>query len=506
MQWNIIRVITSILVANYMAKVVAAASQNKPNIILYLADDLGWGELNQQNQAYDFMLPDINPKPQRVIETTNILKFAQTGTTFKYAYAAAPVCNPSRWSIQTGIPVARSQIRDNGIEGNDVDVPTVTLAKSLKKQGYITGLIGKYGHGNPGTKGSPQHLGYDYFYGYGTHVDAHDYFPIYMWNNTVKQFFPNNYKSSMSRCLNTNKCTYAPNVFLDRAKSFIKQNAQNQFFLMWTSTTPHVGVYNYRDRKYTSPVQTFGKYKNLPSWPSDPRGDLRGHASMITNYADRDIGELEQLLSKLSLTQNTLIVITSDNGPETQYINGQSTSPLFFTPSGGLRGIKRDMFEGGLRVPTIVKWPGHVPANYTSTYPWTLADLLLTFNDISGVSQNALDNLLINEHGKAGRSVSVANIWLQGDKAASSINREWLSFEYCTDNSEASSTYAFINIATWPNNVMKLVQSRGFTKPQLYNLSADEKEENDLANNPQYQNLLKDMQITRKKNRVPLIH
>jgi len=313
----------------------ASAADSRPNVIFILADDLGYG--------------DVGCFGQKLIQTPHLDQLAREGMRFTQAYAGTTVCAPSRCALMTGLHTGHGPIRGNKEikpEGQEpMPADTFTVAHLMKKAGYATGLIGKWGLGNPGSESTPDKMGFDYFFGYNCQTKAHEYYPEYLWRNNEKVM------------LNGQK--YSHDLMADDALAFVKRNSGQPFFLYLAFTIPHAKL----QAPEVSPYENQGWAPNLKTL-----------AAMITRM-DRDIGRLMGLLQELKLDERTLVFFASDNGA--------AYTDKVFHHSGPLRGYKRDMYEGGLRSPSIARWPGRVPAGTVSDQVWTFWDLLPTLAELT---------------------------------------------------------------------------------------------------------------------------
>lgn len=331
----------------------------KPNIIFILADDLGYGDLGCYGQTK--------------IKTPNLDQMAAEGMRFTQHYAGSTVCAPSRCSLLTGLHTGHTFIRGNReIEGYQLAIPagTQTIATLLKQAGYNTGLVGKWGLGGPDTTGHPNKQGFDYFYGYLGQVQAHFYYPPFLWENDNKIELPGNTDSK--------KETFSHDLLSEKALEFIEKNKNDQFFLYLAYTIPHAelaapedSINDYKDQFDETPY--IGRhYGSQPT----PRA---AYAAMVSRM-DRDVGKILNLLKQLGVDNNSIVCFTSDNGPHSEGGN----DPAIFNSSGPMRGIKRDLYEGGIRVPFIVRWPGKIKAGAVSDHVSAFWDLLPTCCEISG--------------------------------------------------------------------------------------------------------------------------
>lgn len=335
----------------------------KPNIIFILADDLGYGDLGCYGQ--------------KRIKTPNLDRMAAEGMRFTQHYAGSTVCAPSRCVLMTGLHTGHSIIRGNALV--PLRPEDVTVAERLKNAGYTTALCGKWGLGEAGSEGIPNRQGFDYFFGYLNQVHAHNYYPDFLYRNenTVKLKnivdHPLRNGEPSPSGVSSNKVEYSHDLIIAEALKFIEKNSRHPFFLYLAVTTPHA---NNEAGKEGMEVPECGLYKDM-DWP-EPQ---KGHAAMITRM-DGDIGRMFELLKKLGIDDNTLVVFSSDNGPHREGGN----DPDFNDSNGPLRGIKRDLYEGGIRVPMIARWPGRIMAGLVSNHVAAFWDFMPTACEAAGVS------------------------------------------------------------------------------------------------------------------------
>jgi arylsulfatase A-like enzyme len=323
-----------------------------PNVILITADDLGYGDLSCYGQK-NFQTPHLD-------------RLAREGIRFTQAYAGSTVCAPSRCALMTGLHTGHARIRGNAKASlRDEDI---TIAEVLKRAGYQTAHIGKWGCGTPDSEGEPHKQGFDHWFGYVTNHEAHNYYPAFLWKNGERFNLDNN----VERGVSTNKATYSPDLFTADALRFIEENKAGPFFLYLGYTQPHA---NNEARDKGMEVPGYGQYADK-DWP-DPE---KGRAAMIA-YMDRDIGRILQKLAELKLDRNTVVIFTSDNGPHKE----GGSDPNFHDCNGPLRGLKRDLYEGGIRVPLIVRWPNYVKPGMVSDHICAHWDVFATMADIAGV-------------------------------------------------------------------------------------------------------------------------
>ena len=334
----------------------------KPNIIFILADDLGYNEVGCYGQEK--------------IATPGIDRLAREGMRFTQHYSGNTVCAPSRCVLLTGLHTGHSFIRDNGEQPTEGQRPipagTETMGRMLQREGYTTGVIGKGGLGGPGSEGEPNRQGFDHWFGYLCQRHAHNYYPRYLWRNGRKVELEGNDRGLTGR-------QYAPDLMKDEALRFIRKNRENPFFLYFATPVPHVAIQvpddslkEYEGRWDETPYTGDKGYLPHPA----PRA---GYAGMVTRM-DSAVGDMMALLEELGLDDDTIVIFTSDNGPT---FNGGSDS-AFFESAGPLRGLKCSLYEGGIRVPMIVRWPGRVRPGSTTDHVSAFWDAMPTVAAITG--------------------------------------------------------------------------------------------------------------------------
>jgi arylsulfatase A-like enzyme len=323
----------------------------KPNIIFIMADDLGYGDLGCYGQ--------------KKILTRNVDHLAAEGMRFTQAYAGSTVCAPSRCSLMTGMHNGHNRVRDNIPHEIWLRPDDLTVAEVLKQAGYKTGGIGKWSLGNPGSWGIANYQGFDYWYGHLSQDQAHFYYPHYLWENDKVVLLGNRGNKNES---------YTHDLFTEKALSFIEQHREDPFFLYLAYTIPHFSDYP-KDTPEHFIVPSDEPYTNK-DWPQI----AKNYAAMITRM-DRDVGRIMKLLKKFGIDENTIVFFTSDNGP----YKGSPIPIEFFDSNGVLRGGKRDVYEGGIRVPMIVRWPGKIAAGRVSNQVWAFWDFLPTAAELAGL-------------------------------------------------------------------------------------------------------------------------
>lgn len=343
--------------------VAQTTKTSQPNIIYILADDLGYGDLGCYGQ--------------QKFSTPNIDALANDGMRFTQNYSGSTVSAPSRCCLLTGKHTGHAAIRGNinekGSDGKlyDTSLPDseVTIAELLKTRNYTTACIGKWGMGGVGSEGHPNKQGFDYFYGYLGQGNAHWYYPEYIHENSTE--------------IVLGKKVYTHDLFENKAVEFIKSNTKKPFFLYLAVTIPHAEL--------QIPAEYRTAYENSFMPEKAHKGDYspqeKPHATFaaMVSRLDMTVGKLNQLLRDLKLEENTIVIFSSDNGPHKE----GGADPLFFNSSGGLRGTKRDLYEGGIRVPMIVKWPQVIKSGTISELPTAFWDVLPTLSQAVGLKQTS---------------------------------------------------------------------------------------------------------------------
>jgi arylsulfatase A-like enzyme len=414
----------------------------RPNILLIHADDLGYG--------------DLTPYGQTRFDTPSLSRLAREGTRFTQYYAGSTVCAPSRAALMTGMHTGHASVRGNGGASRG-DVPMkagdVTIAEVLQQAGYRTALIGKWGLGGPGGTGDPNAQGFDLAFGFLDQRHAHRQFTDHLWRNGQKQ------PTDLER-------DYANDLFTKEAVAFIERDDRRPFFIYLNYTVPHAEL-----RPPADALDAFkGKFPETPF--VNPQADERpggatsqgpslGYRSQPTPHAafaatinrmDRDVGRLMDLLRARGLDNRTLVLFTSDNGPHQE----GGGDPAFFNSSGGLRGIKRDLYEGGIRVPMIARWTATVPSGRASDQVWAHWDLMPTLAELgAGSAPGGIDGI----------SMTAA---LRGARQRS---HEFLYWEFHERGFQQA-----IRTGQW-----KAVRLKKDAPLELYDLSSDVAEQHDVA-------------------------
>jgi arylsulfatase A-like enzyme len=338
------------------------AATKPVNVVYILADDLGYGDLGCYGQ--------------KLIETPNINRMAANGMLFTQHYAGCTVSAPSRCSLMTGLHTGHTQVRGNfeiDPEGQaPLNADTYTLGKMFKDCGYAIGIFGKWGLGYPGSVSTPNKMGFDEFYGYNCQRKSHSFYPEYLWRNDRKEFLPGN--------ANLGRQTYSADLIHNEALKFIRANKQKPFFAMLTYTLPHAEINLPHDSVYDKYASRFEEMPYIQGRNSSYFSSEKPRASFaaMVERLDRYVGEVIYELKKQGLDGNTLVILTSDNGPHRE----GGADPDFFQSSGPLRGTKRDMYEGGIRVPMIAYCPSWIKAGTETDFPCAFWAVMPTFAEL----------------------------------------------------------------------------------------------------------------------------
>ncbi|MEM7231435.1 MAG: arylsulfatase, partial [Planctomycetota bacterium] len=349
---------------------ISAADTPRPNVVLILADDLGYGDLGCFGQTK--------------LKTPRLDAMAQGGMKFTQFYAGCTVCAPSRSVLLTGKHMGRTTVRGNSTKPVVIRPGEPTLASALKSAGYRTACIGKWGIGTPDNLTNPNDVGFDHFFGYVNMWHAHNFYPEFLIRNGKVERLKNEVapkwknfqdpKQPMSgRGVAVKRVEYAPDLFIEDALRFLREEHKNPFFLYFAMNVPHA---NNEAGKKGMEVPDLYEFRGK-DWPEPEKG----FAAMIRNI-DRDTGRIIDLLKELGIAKNTLVIFTSDNGPHRE----GGHSPDFFDSNGELRGIKRDLTEGGIRVPTIAYWPGTIQAGSVDNAHWYFGDFMSTLCELGGAT------------------------------------------------------------------------------------------------------------------------
>ena len=340
----------------------------KTNIVFILADDLGYG--------------DIGAFGQKVLKTPRINQMAKEGLKFTQFYAGSTVCAPSRSVLMTGKHMGRTTVRGNSTKPIVIQPEELTVASLLKNAGYKTACVGKWGIGTPDNFTNPNDVGFDHFYGYINMWHAHNFYPEFLIRNGKVEKLDNEVSEkwkpyqdpklpNSGRGVAIKKKQYAPDLIIQDALQFIEKNHKDPFFLYLALNVPHA---NNEAGKAGMEVPDLYEFEDK-EWPEPEKG----FAAMLRNI-DRDTGRILDLLKKLGIEKDTLVIFTSDNGPHQE--GGHLAD--YFDSNGKYRGKKRDLYEGGIRVPAVAWWPGTIQPDTTNKHQWYFGDLMATAAELSG--------------------------------------------------------------------------------------------------------------------------
>ena len=471
--------------------------QNRPNIIYILADDLGYGELGVYGQE--------------LIETPHIDALANTGMRFLQHYSGSPVCAPARSVLMTGQHSGHTHIRGNDewtergdtwdyeamfdnpfLEGQrPLPDSIITVAEILQNAGYKTGMVGKWGLGAPTTEGVPNKQGFDLFYGYNCQRQAHTLYPMHLWKNEVRDLLDNkmvpphsNLKqgadpSDPASYNDFQLNDYAPELMHKEALNFIDENKEESFFLFYASPLPHVPLQ--APKRWVEYYQKkFGPEKPYIGKSYFPNPTPRATYAAMISYLDEQVGDIVAKLQDLGLYENTLIIFTSDNGPT--YSGGADTpffesAKPFKTERGWAKGY---LHEGGIRVPMIASWPGHIEPNSKSDHLSAFYDVLPTMCEIIGLpipdqtdGISLLPTMLNNSQKK---------------------KHEYLYWEFPAYNGQQA-----VRLGKW-KGIRKDIFD-GNLEVELYDLNNDIQEQNNLAT--QYPEVVEKIEAIMKQEHIP---
>lgn len=431
-----------------------AFAQQKPNIIFILADDMGYG--------------DAGCYGSKLINTPNIDALAKGGMRFTDFYAGSTVCAPSRASLMTGQHTGHIFVRGNGEVPLQADENT--LPQILHQAGYVNGMVGKWGLGLAGTSGAPEKKGWDFFSGHLHHIEGHFQHPDSAWQmvqgKSIKVAVPDK--------------KYANEWFKDEAIRFMQENKSKPFFLYVSFTLPHAEL--------NPPTQFLKPYLNADGSSkfapenAQPSGLHYGpqpypkaaYAAMITQM-DTYIGEIRFQLSKLKLDKNTIIIFTSDNGTHIEGGRTKQDALAFFKSSGPLKGVKRDLYDGGIREPFIVNWKSLVKSGTTNNYVGAFWDILPTLSEIAGLHKPAKTD-----------GISFLPTLL----AKPQQKHAYLYWEFIEGGYKQA-----VRMDNW--KAIRFYKDKAPVRTELYNLATDIRETKNVAE--QYSNVVKKMEAIMDK-------
>ncbi|MGQ1784498.1 arylsulfatase [Saccharicrinis sp. GN24d3] len=434
----------------------------KPNIIYILADDAGYGDLGCYGQTR--------------FETPNLDKLAERGMRFTQHYSGSTVCAPSRSSLLTGQHTGHTPVRGNKEVKPEGQHPmpssSVTIAEVMKRAGYVTGAFGKWGLGFPGSEGDPNMQGFDEFYGYNCQRMAHRYYPPYLWHNQEKIDMPGNDW--------TKTVTYAQDEIQKETLKFIENNKDESFFAFVPIVIPHAeliapddsilakydGKFNetaYEGTEGAAYGDDFVIHKYCPQ--EKPRATFAAMMYRMDVY----VGQIVTKLKELGIEENTIVMFASDNGPHQE----GGADPDFFNSNGGLRGYKRDLYEGGIRSPFIVSWPGTVKAGSVSNHISAFWDVLPTCAELAGVQETVEND-----------GISFVPELLGKEQA----KHEYLYWEFHEKGGRLA-----VRMDNWKGVVYNVAKPNKTTF-ELFDLDNDVSEQTDVSKkNPEVVNKIKDI-------------
>lgn len=410
-----------------------SAFAKSPNIIYIMLDDAGYG--------------DFSCTGQKQFKTPNIDRIAHEGITFTDHYSGSTVCAPTRCSLMTGLHTGHCYVRGNREVQPEGQAPMpadiITIPRLLKKKGYVTGMFGKWGLGPPGSVSDPMEH-FDRFYGYNCQRQAHTFYPTHLWDNRAK--YPLDGK------------TYSSDLINNQALAFIRANKDKPFFCYFPTTVPHAAMHAPEDsvapfrKQFAEYENTIGKYRGPLV-----KNPVAAFAGMMTRL-DKSIGQLLDLLDELGIADNTIVMLTSDNGPHKE----GGHKPDVFDSNGPFRGYKRDLTEGGIRLPLFVRWPGVAKANSKSAHICAHWDMLATFCELADVDAPKNDGVSIvpTLRGQTGKQKK----------------HDYLYWEFHERGGKQA-----VRIGKWKGLRENLRKTKGKSPLQLYDLSKDIGETKNVA-------------------------
>jgi len=416
----------SLALGAFAGRAALAQTRRKPNIIFIMLDDMGYADLGCYGS--------------KALNTPRIDRMAAEGMRFTNAYSGCTVCAPARCALMTGKHLGHATVRGN-TGGIPMAASEVTVAEVLKTQGYVTGGFGKWGLGDINTEGVPEKNGFDLFYGYYHQIHAHDYYPEYLIRNGEKEFLAGNAEGKRQ--------DYSHYLIFEETKRFIREHREEPFFCYCPWTPPH-GRYEIPEDE-----PAWQKYKDKEGWGKNVKV-----AAAMDEMIDRHVGEVLDLLKELNLEQDTIVFFCSDNGAAERFES-------MLDSSGPLHGRKRDMYEGGLRVPMIVRWPGHIAPGEVSDLPWYFPDVLPTLAELAGAEMPAdIDGISV-----------VSTLLDRGTQQRHEcLYWEWPSYDWRAKVYPPDGLMQAVRCGDW--KMLRHTQSEQW---QLYDLAHDLGEQHNLA-------------------------
>jgi arylsulfatase A-like enzyme len=475
--------ITTIFLLLICSFSICAQKNKRPNVIYIYADDLGYGELGCYGQ--------------KKIRTPNLDHIAREGIRFTQHYTGAPVCAPARAMLMTGKHSGHSYIRGNyelggfedNKEGGQMPLPegVFTIADLMKKAGYATAAIGKWGLGMANTTGDPNKHGFDYFYGYLDQKQAHNFYPTHLWENGKWDTLRNAYikvHEPLPKDEHNPKAfekfkgkDYSLTKMAEKTLAYIRRHKDQPFFLYLPYTGPHLSL--------QAPDEAVKEY--IGQFEEQPYRGEKGYASTLyprstyaamISYMDKQVGRIMALLKELKLDENTIVMFSSDNGAT---FDAGGADTRFFDSVGALRGRKQDLYEGGIREPFIARWPGKIKAGQITDLISTQYDLMETLAELTGSKAPANDG------------ISFLPTLLGNTKAQK--QHSYLYFEFPEKGGQIA-----IRMGNWKgvkSNIKKDKEARW----EIFDLKADEKETTDVSGS--HPDLIKQFETIVKKEHQP---
>jgi arylsulfatase A-like enzyme len=423
-------VILSVIMGLWAAS-TTQATPRRPNVVFILADDLGYGDLGCYGQ--------------KNIRTPRLDRMAADGMRFSQYYAGSTVCAPSRCVLMTGLHTGHCYIRGN--RRDNLRPHDLTVAEIFKQAGYATGHVGKWGLGHEDSTGLPTRQGFDEFFGYLSQVHAHNYYPSFLWRDEkrvqLSNVVPKETKEGAGAA--SERKEYSADLIADEAIRFVERHRDRPFFLYYAPTIPHA---NNEARKEGMEVPDLGEYRDR-NWPTP----VKGHAAMITRM-DRDIGRLLDRIKDFGLDNDTIVFFSSDNGPHRE----GGYDPDVNDSNGPLRGIKRSMHDGGIRVPFLVRGPGRIKPGSDSDFVGYFADFLPTAAELAGV-------------GRPEKTDGVSIVPTLLDRDAEQNQHDYLYWEFYEQRGGRA-----VRMGRW-----KGVRPKWHAPTELYDLTRDPGEERNVA-------------------------
>jgi len=407
--------------------VASAAAGRPPNLVFIMVDDLGYGDLGCYGS--------------KAIHTPRLDRMAAEGMRFTQAYSGCTVCAPARSTLMTGLHMGHTPVRGN-TGGIPLRASDVTIAEVLQRAGYATGGFGKWGLGDIDTPGVPERHGFDTFFGYYHQIHAHDYYPDYLIHNGEKVRLPGNEGRRRKE--------YSHYRIFEESTRFIREHRDRRFFCYLSWTPPH------GDYVIPGTDPAWQRYKDK-DWPHKVKV-----AAAMSTMVDTHVGQLLDLLAELGIDENTVVFFCSDNGAADRFEGSLDSS-------GPLRGAKRAMYEGGLRVPMIVRWPGRIAAGAVSDFPWYFPDVAPTLGALAGASDGLPDDI-------DGLSV-MPTLLGQGEQARHEcLYWEWPDYDWGKQVYRPAGLMQAVRCGDW--KMLRPTQEQPW---ELYDLSKDVGEAHDLS-------------------------